>query len=170
MTVHGLYPKVPPRRLAGFTHCFLTVFFPSPDPAFPQPLAFYSWGLKLRPGPSTGARLRFPVPLRLDGGLELLLDVIRPAGSSRLADGTLRVLRGGASGADRAAPPSLASFYADFTVDWYDGRPKLQRGIYLLGLTPRCWASGITLPDPRDKPRHELCSLAVSFEPPAAAQ
>jgi hypothetical protein len=168
--VHGLYPKVPPRRLAGFTHAFLTVFFPSPDPASPRPLAFYSWGIKLVPGRSVGARVRFPVPLRLDGGLEVLLDVIRPAGSSRLAEGAMRVLRGGAAAADRAAPASLTSYYADFTVDWYDGRPKLQRGIYLLGMATGLWANAASLPGPLDKPRHELCSLAVSFEPLAAAE
>jgi hypothetical protein len=143
MAVHGLYPRVPARRQAGFDLAFLTVFFPSPDPALPEPLPFDSWGLKLVPGPSTGAPLRFPVPLGLDGGLEVVLDLVRPQSA--------------------AAP--LARYYANFTVDWYDGRPKLQRGVYLLGLRPELWQSSWTaLPDPQAKAARALTSLAVSFE------
>jgi hypothetical protein len=65
------------------------------------------------------------------------------------------------------APPELASLYTDFTVDWYGGRPKLQRGFYLLGLEPGVWRSPWDLPgapEARKRPPHDRCSLVVSFE------
>lgn len=144
MTVHGLYPRLPKREVLGFRSVNLLVLYPSPDPARPAPLPFVSWGLRRSPAPTRGARLHFVVPLRQeDGGLVLALELTKNVG------GVLTTERS----------------FADFTVDWETGRPKLQRGIYLLGLAPGTWKRGDELPLPGSPPRDELCSLVVSFEP-----
>jgi hypothetical protein len=165
MRVHGLYPGLPPRRLSPFSTVVLTVFFPSFDPLHPDPFAFYSWQAKLWPGPSKSPPVKFLVPLRHDGGLEMVLEVYdgRPTG---LGQGAARVLRGSVQ-PPVTAPPELASLYTDFTVDWYGGRPKLQRGFYFLGLEPGAWRAPWDLPgaqEARKRPPHDRCSLVVSFE------
>lgn len=144
MTVHGLYPRLPKREVLAFRSVNLVVMFPSPEPARPAPLPFVSWGLRRNPARSSGARTHFVVPLRQeDGGLVLALELTR----------NVR----GALVTDRA--------FTDFTVDWQDGRPKLQRGIYFLGLAPGTWSRGDRLPPAGQEPRDELCSVVVSFEP-----
>jgi hypothetical protein len=170
MIVHGLYPGFPPRRIASFTTVILTVYFPSPDPLRPQPLPFYSGGARRLPNRTKGARVRFPVGLRQDGGLEVVLEVYSQAPGTRLAAQAGRILRGGTRPGGQASALSVLRLYTDFTVDWYDGRPKLQRGTYLLGLAPGCWSSSTSLPGLGEPADHGLCSLAVSFEPPAFAQ
>lgn len=144
MTVHGFHPD-PTRQQAPFRQVDLTVFFPSEDPLFPDPVPFYAWGSRRRPASSTAAPARFVVPLRVDGGLELLLEVR----DARIIGGRLPLLR----------------TYTDFTVDPEDGRPKLQRGIYLLGVLPDAWRSSAVLPEADEKPDFARTSLVVSFEP-----
>lgn len=166
MRVHGFYPGIPPRRLSSFTTVVLTVFYPSFDPIEPGPFPYYSWQGKHWPGPSKSPPNRFLVPLRQDGGLELVLEVFdgRP---TALGQGAARVLRGGSRQASMGTPIGQQSLYTDFTVDWYGGRPKLQRGFYLLGLTPSLWRAPweMTESSARTKnPPHEKASLVVSFE------
>jgi hypothetical protein len=144
MTVHGFHPDPSPRQ-APFCQADLTVFFPSTDPLFPEPVPFHAWGSLRRPARSTAAPTRFVVPLRVDGGLELLLEVR----DARVAGSRLPLLR----------------TYTDFTVDPEPGRPKLQRGIYLLGLLPDAWRSSAVLPGAGEKADFQRTSLAVSFEP-----
>jgi len=144
MSVHGFHPD-PTRQQAPFRQVDLTVFFPSEDPLFPDPVPFYAWGSRRRPASSTAAPTRFVVPLRVDGGLELLLEVR----DARITGGRLPLLR----------------TYTDFTVDPEDGRPKLQRGIYLLGVLPDAWRSSAVLPEADEKPDFARTSLVVSFEP-----
>ncbi len=143
LTVHGLYPRVPPARLGGFRNCNLLVMFPSEDPLAPGLLPAVPWGLRRLPQQNLPARVRFPVPLREDGGLDLALELTDQ-------NGTLK---------------SAVRLVTSFTVDWYDGRPKLQRGIYFLGLATDTWASSQVLPPREDRRHDELCSLVVSFEP-----
>lgn len=166
MRVHGFYPGIPPRRLSSFTAVVLTVFYPSFDPIEPGPFPYYSWQGKHWPGPSKSPPNRFLVPLRQDGGLELVVDVFdgRP---TALGQGAARVLRGGSRQAPMGTPIEQKSLYTDFTVDWYGGRPKLQRGFYLLGLTPGLWRAPweMTESSARTKNQpHEKTSLVVSFE------
>lgn len=144
MTVHGFHPDPTPRQ-APFRQVDLTVYFPSADPLLPDPVPFHAWGSRRRPARSTAAPTRFVVPLRVDGGLELLLEVR----DARTAAGRL----------------PLFTTYTDFTVDPEPGRPKLQRGIYLLGLLPDAWRSPSVLPGAGEKPDFERTSLVVSFEP-----
>jgi hypothetical protein len=113
----------------------LDVLFPSPDPAFPAPLRFQAWSY--RPNNSSPP-LSFVVPLGLDGRLELEMKIQTAQGSYR--------------------------YGASFTVDWDSSRPKLQRGVYLLGLTS-AWDSAVTLPLPGEKVRPDLLAIAASVEP-----
>lgn len=169
MKVHGLYPAMAPRRaLQAVGAATLIVFYPSEDPLAPDPLPFFAWGARRRPAPTAGAPVAFAVPLREDGGLELMLEVVGetpvPAGSGRRFTG----LRGGGVAAPPAVPasrPRVTSLWTDFTVDWTAGRPKLQRGLYLLALAPGVWRSDAEVPARGVGPPDELCSLAVSFEP-----
>lgn len=167
MRVHGFYPETPPLRVSPCTTVVLTAFFPSFDPLSPDPKPYYSWQSRLRPAPSTGAPLRFPVPLRDDGGLELVLEVFdgRP---SPAGQGAPRILRkGGRRQAPLAPAVDLRSLYTDFTVDWYGGRPKLQRGVYFLGLSPGVWRTAGELAGSlawKDSDDGERWSLVVSFE------
>jgi hypothetical protein len=58
-------------------------------------------------------------------------------------------------------------YRARFTVDWEEGVPKLQRGIYLLGFAP-VWEKAVALPPPGGRPRMDLLSIAMSVERLAA--
>jgi hypothetical protein len=133
MRVHGFYPGIPSRREATFAQVMVIAFFPSFDPIEPGPFPYFCWQGMVRPGPSKSPPVRFLVPLRDDGGLEVVVEVY-------------------------GGRPERTSLYADFTVDWYAGRPKLQRGLYLLGLEPGAWR------EPRELAPAEGTSLVVSFE------
>lgn len=167
MRVHGFYLGIPPRRAATYTTVVLTVFFPSFDPLSSDPLPFYSWQGRAWPLPTKAAPIRFVVPLREDGGLEMMLEVfdVRP---TELGQRAARVLRGGARrDLPLSVPIEQTSLYADFTVDWYGGRPKLQRGFYFLGIEPGTWRTPGRLPGrlaPKSSPEGERRSIVVSFE------
>jgi hypothetical protein len=148
--VHGLYPVPNPLTVKS---AYLTIFYPSDNPArHAGPLPFIAWGYKSRPAPDVPAPVKFLAPLGATGELEMQLEVY-PGGRSRrgLTDGPL--------------PSGL--FTTSFTVDWFEGRPRLQRGLYLLGLTPGTWESQRGLPMSRTGRARplELLSLMVSFEP-----
>lgn len=166
MRVHGFYPGIPPRRLSPFTTTVLTVFFSSFDPLSPDPKPYYSWQGKSWPGPSKGSPNRFLVPIREDGHLELVLEVFdglpTPAGQR-----AARLLRGGSAQTPVSTPLELRSLYANFTADWYAGRPKLQRGFYFLGFTPGVWDRPGNLPGSlgwKGSEDSRRWSLVVSFE------
>lgn len=167
MTVHGLYPALPPQRQSWFSAVVLTVFFPSDDPLHPDPYPFYSWQAKLWPGPNVGQRLRFLVPVDRQGGLELVAELF-DGWPTTAGQAAARVLRGGNGQAPISSPLELTSLYGDFTVDWYEGRPKLRRGFYLLGLAPGAWDAPWDLPGAgRLAPKaesFERTSIVVSFD------
>jgi hypothetical protein len=150
MCVHGLYPDFPPKRFESFRSVYLTVFFPPPEPTFEQPAPFTAWGSLRLPARSTAAPIRFLLPLGIDGGFDAVLEV---AYDLKLDQGS------------KSLTTVVFRAATRFTVDWEAGRPKLQRGLYLLGLAPEVWSKEIQLPELGERPRHELCSLAVSFEP-----
>ncbi|HEX4955039.1 MAG TPA: hypothetical protein VF017_16745 [Thermoanaerobaculia bacterium] len=147
MRIHGLYPRMPAGKKGGFGACWLTVWMPQDDPTLPPMLPFYAWGSRRLPAPSNAAPLMFRVPTREDGGLALTLEVLYPGSST-----------GGA--------PVLGRYTTDFTVDWQAGRPKLRRGLYLLGFTESTWERPAAVLAPRKKPSDQLCSLLVSFDHP----
>jgi len=147
--IHGLYPRAPAQ--SALTAADLDVLFPSPDPASDRPVRFFAWSYRKRPAPSPSPPLAFVVPLGVDGRLELSLKVT--SSGARLAE---RVLQG--------APEKLQVYRAAFTVDSSDSRPKLQRGVYLLGLTP-VWEAPVELPKAGQKPDMNLLSIVMSVEP-----
>lgn len=142
MTVHGLYPRIAPRRVGNLKETNLLVMFPPEIPGLSGAHPFVAWGLRRLPARSRGARVSFPVPLREDGGLTLAVETTH--GTSALAESR--------------------RYFTDFTVDWYADRPKLSRGLYLLGLNLGTWQQATRLPDPKESIRDELCSIVVSFE------
>jgi hypothetical protein len=141
--VHGLYPPVAletERRREVPLAVDLEAVFPSPDPAFPTPLRFYAWGLRQKYGwdPSPPTSFRFPLEWQVLP--QLILRVWR-------ADGTHHVMR------------------TRFTLDNEPGRPKLRRGVYLLGLTPGAWSRAARVSDYARIAPAEMFSLMVSMDP-----
>ena len=128
----GLYPGVPGAKAATVDAVTLWVLFPSPDPELPEPLPFLAWSYDRRPE-NVAAPLSFTLPLEIDGGLELSLSVV-----SRRDRRPSRTPAGPGAGRQRRSSAAVARQFATrFTVDWERGLPRLQRGIFLLGLAPR---------------------------------
>ena len=96
-------------------------------------------------------------PLGTDGALDFLLEAA-PAPNQLTRRPSL---------VSPSPGPIGGRFTTSFTVDWFAGRPRLQRGVYLLGLAPDTWSSERELPMPRAGQARpvELLSLMVSFEP-----
>ena len=153
--IHGLYPIPNPTSVRN---AYVTVYFPSDDPARRrQPLPFTAWGYHSRPAPDPAPPIRFVAPLGADGALDFLLETA-PAPNQLTRRPSLL---------SPSVGPVGGRFTTSFTVDWFAGRPKLQRGVYLLGLAPDTWSSERELPMPRAGRARpvELLSLMVSFEP-----
>lgn len=145
--IHGLYPAMPPRRFADLASARLTVFYHLPWLGLTEPLPFHAWGADFGSRAGAGAPVRFRVPTREDGSLAMAFDII-PGNRKGFA------------------PPSHAA--ADFTVDSWPGRPKLQRGIYFLGLGANAFGAtfgrGQTIAADSENPRWDLLSLVMSVE------
>jgi hypothetical protein len=145
LTVHGLYPA-DPANCKGVEAIDLDVLFPAPDPARPVPARFLAWSYR-RPPFVASPPVSFRVPLGLDGRLDIAMRTVCQSG----------------------AVPVQRRFQTSFTVDWHQGRPKLQRGIYVLGVRPGIWDTAMDLPGAKQRARaSDLCSVVVSVEPIAA--
>jgi hypothetical protein len=140
INVHGLYPAAGWGSRETLESVDLEVYFPNPDPAASAPIPFHAWSFRRWPARNTGQRLSFNVPLGIDGDLLMSLVVGRMGEAQR------------------------KRYDTDFTVDWTAGRPKLQQGIYLLGLGPTVWDAPVSLPDTGERPRIALRSVVVSVE------
>lgn len=144
--VHGLYPpaalEVEHRREVPLA-VDLEAIFPSPDPVSPAPLRFYVWGLRQKHGwdPSPPTSFRFPLEWQVLP--QLILRVWR-------GDGSHHVMR------------------TRFTLDNEPGRPKLRRGVYLLGLAPAAWSRTARVSDYARIAPAEMFSLMISMDPEAA--
>ena len=142
--VHGLYPAATlkldrPEDLP--TAVDLEVLFPSPDPAFPQPLRFFAWSLRKKPAWSPSPPVSFRFPLAWEAMPQFVLRVRTAAGESL-------VLR------------------TKFTVDAESGRPRLRRGAYLFGFHPEAWdRGGVKVADLARRIPAERISLLVSMDP-----
>ena len=152
MAVLGLYPEIDDVPDATFD-MVLTVHFTTGDPFAPE-LPFYAWGWRDDPAPSSGSPTRFTVPVERETGLRLSLDVHQVERSS-IRHVTAR--RGGVgprgaaadSAARTVAAASARSSWTQETVlsaGVEAGVPKLQRGVYLLGLEAGMWARPGDLP------------------------
>jgi len=148
MRVHGIYPVANPTAAQTV---YLTALFHGTDAGLATPAPFLAWGYKSVPVPDVPPPIAFTYPLGAMGTLDLQLDVAAPTKVKR-----------------RAAPgPAVGGrFTTTFTVDWFAGQPKLQRGVYLLGLTGNTWSASRSLPILKaNQPRPlDLLSLIVSFE------
>lgn len=142
--IHGLYPSATlkldrPQDLPAAVD--LEVLFPSPDPAFPQPLRFFAWSLRKKPAWSPSPPVSFRYPLEWEAMPQFVLRV-------RTADGESLVLR------------------TKFTVDAESGRPRLRRGAYLLGFNVGTWdRGGAKVADLARRIPAEMISLLVSMDP-----
>lgn len=142
--IHGLYPSATlkldrPENLPEAVD--LEVLFPSPDPAFPQPLRFFAWSFRKEPAWSPSPPVSFRFPLEWEAMPQFILRVRTAAGESI-------VLR------------------AKFTVDAESGRPRLRRGAYLFGLNPSTWEhGGAKIADLARRIPAEMISLLVSMDP-----
>jgi hypothetical protein len=143
--VHGLYPPVAleyKRHREVPPAIDLEAVFPSNDPASPAPLRTYLWGLRQKYGwdPSPPMSFRFPLDWQV-----LPQFILRVRGT----DGTQQVLR------------------TRFTLDNEPDRPKLRRGVYVLGLDPTSWKWAARLTDFARVAPAEMFSVLVSIEPEA---
>ncbi len=145
--VHGLYPPVTSverkRQKDVPLAIDLEANFPSSDPLHPASLPFYAWSLRQKPGWDPSPPVSFRFPLEWQTLPEFVLKV-------RGADGSSKVLR------------------TKFTVDGEPGRPKLRRGLYVLGLDSRTWQREIRISDLAGRIPAEMFSVLVSMEPEPA--
>ena len=143
--LHGLFPAMPPRKLATLSSACLTVYFHLPWLGLTEALPFHAWGARFGARPTSGSPVSFVVPTREDGSLEMAFDIMPQP--------------------NRDVVPRRAQ--TDFTVDSWAGRPKLQRGIYLLGFETNTFARERQIPaDPArmGSTPWELCSLVMSVD------
>ncbi|HEY0510730.1 MAG TPA: hypothetical protein VGH73_02420 [Thermoanaerobaculia bacterium] len=140
INVHGLYPSGNWGTRETLESVDLEIYFPNPDPASSRPLPFHAWSFRRWPARNAGQRISFNMPVGIDGGPQISLIVGRRGEAQR------------------------QRYDANFTVDWASGRPKLQQGIYLLGLGPATWDSRVSLPAPGERQRIDLRSVVISVE------
>lgn len=143
MKVHGLYPPkalAASRRPAMPLAIDLDVLFPPPDPIFPRKARFLAWSFRRRPGwdPSPPTKFVFPLDWQVMPEIELR---VTPA------DGG-----------------PAATFETRFTLDAEPGRPRLRRGVYLLGLAPKAFEWDISLAELARVAPETMLSVMISFE------
>jgi len=156
LTVHGIYPANP-ADCRGVEELDLDVLFPPPDPAVPVPARFMAWSYRRRPGFSPSPPVSFRVPLGTDGRLDITLRAVYQGDGKKLSERLI------------GSPLVKKQYQTSFTADWQPGRPKLQRGVYVLGVRPGIWDADLDLPGAKQKAQAAaLCSVVVSVEPIAA--
>ncbi len=143
MKVHGLYPpgalttsRLPLMPLA----IDLDVLFPPPDPVFPKPARFAAWSFRRSLGwdPSPPTKFTFPLDWQVMPQIEMRVTS---------ADGG-----------------RVSVLTTQFTLDQEKGRPRLRRGLYLLGLSPGVFETDLALADLARVAPVKLMSVLISFE------
>lgn len=148
LTIHGLYPPAAltaKRRAELPFFAELAVLYPVFDPIQPMLAPFFAWSLR-RDGSSisTSVPVRFTFPLDWQVLPELSMRVVP---------------------ADGGPPVELVT---RFTLDDEQGLPRLQRGVYLLGLSPEMWdRTEVSLPELARRAPAKAFSILVSVEPAA---
>ena len=143
MTVHGLYPPgglLPKLRAELPLAIDLDILFPSPDPAFPEPVRFFAWSFRRQLGWNPSPPVSFVFPLDWNALPELAMRVVPANG------GPVRMFR------------------TRFTFDQESGRPRLLRGVYALGTSPNAWRSSLSLQSLGPGTPAELVSVLISME------
>jgi hypothetical protein len=149
MTVHDLYPRRLPDGAAAArwpVAIDLDVMVPLLDPPPGSTALFHAWSYR-----------RLPDRLPAEDRSARVSFVLWPDWYSDLGV-TMRVVPPGAG-----SQPRLLQ--ARFTLGSDKGRPRLLKGIYLLGLEPGAWEDDAELPeDPAQVPPEQL-SVLVTIEP-----
>lgn len=143
MTVHGLYPPgglLPKLRGQLPLAIDLDVLFPSPDPAFPEPIRYFAWSFRRYPGWSPSPPVSFVFPLDWNSLPELSMRVVPADGGP------------------------AKTFRTRFTFDQESGCPRLLRGTYALGISSNAWRSAVALQDLGPGTPASLVSVLVSME------
>lgn len=143
VTVHGLYPSggLLPRKWSQLPIAIdLDVLFPSPDPAFPEPIRFFAWSFRRQPGWNPSPPVSFVFPLDWHALPELSMRVVPADGGP------------------------VQTFRTRFTFDQESGQPRLMRGTYALGTSPNAWRSAVALQDLGPNTPASLVSVLVSME------
>lgn len=145
LTVHGLYPPggISPNKWAELPLAIdLDVLFPSPDPMFPEPIRFFAWSFRRQPGWNASPPVSFVFPLDWEAMPELSMRVVSASGEER-------------------------TFRTRFTFDDEAGQPRLMRGAYVLGTSPKVWRSNVALRalGPDTPASHVSVLLSMESEP-----
>jgi hypothetical protein len=145
MTVHDLYPRRLPDGAAAArwpVAIDLDVMVPLLDPPAGSTALFHAWSYRRLPAEDRSARVSF---------------VLWPDWYSDLGV-AMRVVP-----ANTGSPPRLLQ--ARFTLGSDQGRPRLLKGIYLLGLEPGAWEDDVELPEAPAQVPPEQLSVLVTIEP-----
>lgn len=143
LTIHGLYPPggISPKRWAELPLAIdLDVLFPSPDPMFPEPIRFFAWSFRRQPGWNPSPPVSFVFPLDWQALPELSMRVVSARGEVR-------------------------TFRTRFTFDDEMGQPRLMRGAYVLGTSPKAWRSNVALRALGPETPASFVSVLFSMEP-----
>jgi hypothetical protein len=145
MTIHDLYPSTLPDGAAAGrwpVAIDLDVMVPLLEPPAGSTARFEAWSYRRLPAEDRSARVSFL--LWPDWYSDLALD--------------LRVVPAGANSRPRR-------LQTRFTLGSDQGRPKLLKGVYLLGLDAGTWEEEVDLPDDPSEVPPELVSVLVTIEP-----
>lgn len=156
--VHGLFPALPIGEKENTDSAVLAVRFrQQDDPLAPEMQEFFAWHVRRHPfGQGQGVVAR--TPLGLSGELEVAVEHY-PRGTGA------RVLQG--RGSYRVDEGLAGQRYTTtFTADPIDGLPKIQRGIYFLGINTAIWDRSVKLPGSRRlrEMAAQLRSVVISIE------
>jgi len=145
MTVHDLYPRRLPDGAAAArwpVAIDLDVMVPLLDPPAGSTALFHAWSYRRLPAEDRSARVSFVLWPDWYSDLGLAMRVVPPGAGSE---------------------PLLLQ--TRFTLGNDQGRPRLLKGIYLLGIEPGAWEDDAELPDdPAQVPTEQL-SVLVTIEP-----
>jgi len=145
MTVHDLYPRRLPDGPAAQqwpVAIDLDVLVPLLDPPPGSTALFHAWSYRRLPAEDRSARVSFVLWPDWYSDLGLNMRVVPPGAGSE---------------------PRLLQ--ARFTLGSDKGRPRLLKGIYLLGLEPGTWEDDADLPDDAEQLPVERLSVLVTVEP-----
>lgn len=146
IAIRGLYPPVAiegaQRELLPLI-ANLDVIFPSFDPIEKRPNRFAAWSFRRSGGWNPSPPLRFGFEHAEESPLEVAIAVQDAVGG-------------------------VANLATRFTIDSEPGMPRLRRGLYLLGLSPGTWTSGVNLASiakPRAAVRYASILMAIELAP-----
>ena len=136
LVVHGFTPGTSPDASCAYSNTFLDAHVASPDRhSEDATIPFYAWTFRRSPAPMASGRSRFVIGA--SRGLRV--------GFSLVASDSATATTVFTSGSERALP-------------------KLQPGIYLLGLDADAWSAGCAAPALDDPAWSGLASMVVSAE------